>query len=107
MLQISIKYKIFVFQNNVRQIYIGCVVIQDHWDIPFTDAEIVKLDDIKNVFNITDDKFPCIEIAGNNKKTYVLCNHGSYTLHQNLIKNNSNFSLNPNTLYTCESPRKS
>lgn len=97
---------IFINKTNIIQNYIGCVVIQDHWDIPFTNAEIVKLKAIKNMFNITNDKFPFIEINNNIEKDYVLYNHGSYILNHNVIENNENLLLNPNKLYISNLARK-
>ena len=97
---------IFIKETNIIQNYIGCIVIQDHWDIPFTNTEIVKLKAIKNTFNIINNKFPFIEINNNIEKDYVLYNHGSYILSQNVIKNNGNILLDPNKLYISNSARK-
>ena len=103
--EISIKNSEFQY-NTIAQYYNGCVVIQDHWDAIFTDNMIVKLEAIDNVFNITEDKMPFIEINENPNQQYVLYNHGTYLLKNNHVICNTKSVLNPNKLYLSNLPDK-
>ena len=103
--KVEIKYSQFHY-NIIAQYYIGCIVIQDHYEDSFIDDDIVNLIIYGNTFNITDDKLPIIEINNDPSKNYVLFNYGIYQFKQNRIVYNSNIDVDPNKLYVSNSPSK-